>query len=176
MQELLLVTNRRSRLRVTALGGAAVGALLGALFVCGAGYGVYTRAQAAESTRSAGLAVAYEAKVLALSTQLKQMEAKKVCKPLEYLAQSQEVHAQRIRDLTAQFPAFKTEPFKTVHSELLAESTRQLQSAQSLRSALAATTGGSVLCAIAPDGEAPASVWTEGVVSLHKDGWRGLPQ
>lgn len=175
MQELLLVTNRRTRLRVTAWGGVVAGMLVGGCLTAIAGYTLIERQQTAAHGRESALKADYETKLRVVTVEAKNKERVYSGGPLAYLVRSQEANLANLQERLTKFPAFKTDVYKDSFTGLSDEIARQAKESRALLTVLSASdTAPGARCAIAPSDVATPSLWSNGNATFYKNGWRGV--
>ncbi|ABD72002.1 hypothetical protein Rfer_4316 (plasmid) [Rhodoferax ferrireducens T118] len=175
MQELLLVTNRRTRLRVTAWGGVVAGMLVGVCLSAIAGYTLIERQQTAAHSRESALKADYETKLRDFTVEAKNRERVYSGVPMAYLVRAQEANLADLQERLTKFPAFKTDVYKDLFSELSDEIARQAKESRALLTVLSASdTAPAARCAIASSDVGTPSLWSNGKASFYKNGWRGV--
>ncbi len=175
MQELLLVTNRRTRLRVTAWGGVVGGLLVGVCLSAIAGYTLIERQQTAAHGRVSAMRADYETRLRVVTTEAKNRARVYSGDPLAYLVRAQEANLSNLQERLTKFPAFKTDVYKDLFTDLSDEIARQSKESSALLTALnASDTVPAARCAIAPSDVATPSLWSNGNASFYKNGWRGV--
>lgn len=189
MQELLLVTNRRTQWKVTVFGGVLMGLLIGVGLSAVAGIALYDRHQAFALSREAAIKVDYEKRLTAAGDEIKRVgeENKRLGEefrhkedsfsgaPVVYLAQSSRAKLLQLRTIIDKFPDFKTDSYKVVFAELTRELDKQLTDSTVLRDALVSSKAVPALrCALAPQESGSPSLWSNGTVTYRTDGWSGV--
>lgn len=175
MQELLLVTNRRTRFRATVVGGGVAGLLVGVCLSSIAGFMLSDRQQNSAVAREASLKAGYEAQLSTARERIKDKERTFSGAPLSFLAQRQEANVLQLQRILAQFPPFKSDVYKGVFANLVEEVERQAKDSQELRTVLtSADSSPSSRCVLATKGVVTPSLWSSGAITFHREGWRGF--
>ena len=176
MQELLLVTNRQRRWRVTTFGAVLIGLLAGASVAGTAGWIYAERLQTVALAREAALKAPVEAKMAELAglgATLKAKESALSGEPVSLLVLQHESDLVHLQQLVARFPTFKTETFKQPFVDLRAEVDRQTSTMRDLHQALSSSTlGKNAKCSLS-SGVGSAPLWQKDGLGLYADGWRG---
>jgi len=171
MQEVLVYTNRRTRPKVTALGGFVAGCLVAGIM---SGGWQWHRGQQEQNR----LLAAFDTERKALTgqrdearRQVKADALRHTGEPLEWLAARVVRNLAELENRLVQFPEFKTESYRIPFQELRVEVAKQSGEAASLAKAVRSVSSAS-RCAMADVAEAP-TLWTEGNVVLTSRGWVG---
>lgn len=182
MQELLLVTNRRTQVKITVWGGVVMGLLVGVSLSALAGVSLYERQQAQALSRETALKVSYEKRLTVAGDEIKRVGEEIKHKensfsgaPVVYLAQSNRAKLVQLRNIMGKFPEFKTDSYKVVFAELTRELDKQVTDSTVLSNALMSSSAVPALrCALAPHESGSPSLWTNGSVTYRADGWSGV--
>lgn len=173
MQEVLVYTNRRTRARLTALGGFLAGCVIaGAL----AGGWQWRQGQQ-ELTKLQG---EFEAERKTLMDQrdvatrnAKVTEARYAGEPVAWFAGKAVRNVAELDRRLNRFPEFKTDTYRVPFEELKAEVAKQGDEVAALAKAIYAVEPPS-RCAVSKQTDGAAVLWSEGSVALTSRGWTGV--
>ena len=182
MQELLLAKNRHKKIRITALGGALIGlAIAGAVSalvvpqLLGQQASQYLERE--ESALRLADAKLKTVRAEAAAAQTAMTKAIGSCEPQLQLALSRLQTVNKAIQMVSEFPAFKTEPYKSTHAAIMAGLELQRADALKLVSALDGKTTATPVCTLSQSEVSVegAALWDGESMSLYKDGWhKGL--
>lgn len=175
MQELMVGTNRLPPRRVTALGGGLIGLILGILVSYGT-FAVMLHGQRNEATNQmAQLRAEGQKKLDEQSATNRAQMASLTGVPSLFLSHRLESNALELRKIMDQFPAFKTDPYKQLFTDLTGLVDEQRAQARSLITALSDPgLESGARCRTPSTPLVGDPLWSREGASFAKDGWRGV--
>jgi hypothetical protein len=168
-------TGRLPPRRVTAMGGGLIGLCAGVALTGAVAFFYIDQQKNAATLSEAKTRSSLEGTISAIREENKLRSRSFSCAPLLYVAQKGEANALQVRKMMDQFPAFKTDPYKQLFSELGTLVDQQRQQSRDLVQALSASSlESSMRCKVAEAPQAGEPLWSLDAVSVSKDGWRGI--
>lgn len=176
MQEIILETNGRKELRMHPVGGGVIGVLIGIALSCVVGYFLKAKLDLQTEADLASQQAGFEVKLAAANAETDRLKIYLECESTLFLVDTLGGNARRLRSMTKEFPAFKTEPYKALFKGLTVEVETQMQSAEQLHSVLRSPDiKAGARCGKDVSNSTDLVLWTDGLVTFKKDGWsRGV--
>jgi hypothetical protein len=176
MQELLLVNNRHKKVRVTALGGGVIGFILSAVVAVLVIPPLLEQRAADSLAQEQRLRKTAESNLAALKTDYAALvtQSEVSCDPLIQVVSTHLQAVNKTMLTVADFPAFKTEPYKTIQAAISVGLEAQRADTLKLRAALDSVNASGGSCFL-KKGDAKADeavLWNGESFGLYKDGWR----
>lgn len=174
MQELMQTDGSETKLRLTVFAGMIIGLLVGSAAVSIAAYIKIAGIESAKASAIGDVTLQYETKLKVAQQAQADLAASMPCAIIPAMAAQRISAIERLQKKVAEFPQFKTEPFKSVYADVSKELGAQSQSVRSLMDNLKGEGDSAAkpcrLHSTSTDGS--VAIWSDGYVSLFKDGWK----
>lgn len=175
-QELILVTNRRSSVRLTAFGGGIIGAALGIAVTYLLSLAMIERANTHSQIELASMKASFETRIKGLEEENRKIAPVLSGAPMTMVADVVNANARQVSYLVDRLPvpARRSSEFDAALAALSLEAARQANEAQAFLQAMADTrvAPAAVRCLAADKPASTTPLLSLGKASLYVDGWR----
>jgi hypothetical protein len=172
MQEIVVMTNRRTTLSVSPAGWMLAGALAAVVVGTAVGYTIHGKTVTQIETRHADEIGRLQASLRVAQAGQGSIERRAAANPVQGLSDRAVADASRLVDLLAAFPPFRTEVYRAPFAALQVEVQRQHTSAVTLAAGLRRVSAAADRC-LSASSTAGQLVWTDGTRNLYTTGWTG---